>query len=69
MTRSDEMWGAAVAASGADAGVVTATTAATIGSCTGGRWGRRAQDACSPARHSGASTDQISSSYRFPWYR
>ena len=35
MTRSDEMWGAAVAASGADAGVVTATTAATIGFCTG----------------------------------
>lgn len=35
MTRSDEMWDAASAASGADAGVVTATTAATIGACGG----------------------------------
>lgn len=63
MTRSDEMWDAASAASGADAGVVTA---ATIGSCTGGH---RAQDACLPARHSGASTDQISSSCLSPRYR
>ncbi|MGW1550808.1 SRPBCC family protein [Streptomyces sp. NPDC002346] len=36
MTRSGEEWGAAYAASGADTGVVAATTAATIGFYTGG---------------------------------
>lgn len=69
MTRSGEKWGAAFAAPGADAGVVAATTAATIGVCTGAWRGRRAQGVRLPARHSGASTDQISSSCRFPRYR
>jgi hypothetical protein len=36
MTRSGEAWGAAYAASGADAEVVAATTAATIAFYTGG---------------------------------
>ncbi|MFG2625990.1 hypothetical protein [Streptomyces sp. NPDC048473] len=35
MTRSGKEWGAAYAASGADADVVEATTAATTGFCTG----------------------------------
>jgi hypothetical protein len=69
MTRSGGKRGAAFAAPGADPGGVAVTTAATSGFCTGRRRGRRAQDVCLPARHSGASTDQISSSCRFPRYR
>lgn len=30
--------------------------------------GQESEDACRPARHSGASTDQISMSCRFPRY-